>query len=349
MSGKRTQMSTILDVAREAGVSPSTVTHALNGKRPVGEDTKKRILEVIERLGYVANHSASHLRSGQSKIIGCYVVDITENFANQIVRGVEKGLVGSGYSLLFASGVELGGDLQKVLKFFQEYAVDGLLICHHLTFAKGASRLLAESTIPVVSINKEIEGVCSIVPDNLAGGMQAADHLVSAGMTCPAMLAGPQDRDSSIQRVIGFRTRLSELGLAFVDGLCLNGKYDFQHGYDGVSTLLRAEPAINGIFCADDYIAAGAISSLRSMGVQVPGQVRILGFDNRDFSGFWSVPISTFEQPLQEMGMMGFGMLKSLIESPSSVLPGCIRLQSRLVARSSTLPHVAHESDYFGA
>ncbi|MFA6846016.1 MAG: LacI family DNA-binding transcriptional regulator, partial [Sphaerochaetaceae bacterium] len=309
MMEKRFQVATIIDVAKEAEVSPATVTHALNGKRPVSEETRQRILAAIAKLGYVANHSASHLRSGQSKIIGCYVVDITENFANQIVKGIEKGLVGSGYSLLFASGVELGGDLEKVLRFFQGYAVDGLLICHHLTFDRKAVKLLSDSTIPIVSINKEIEGVYSIIPDNYSGGMQAADHLVSAGMTHAAMLAGPSDRDSSIQRILGFRNRLETLGVHLLSQLCLNGTYDFQHGYQGAKTLLEVDKRIDGIFCANDFIAAGAITSLVSLGVQVPQDVRILGFDNRDFSGFWSIPISTFDQPLQEMGFMGAGML----------------------------------------
>lgn len=334
---KRAAVATILDVAKEAGVSPSTVTHALNGKRPVGEDTRKRVLGAIEKLGYVANHSASHLRSGGSKIIGCYVVDITENFANQIVRGIEEGLAGSGYSLLFASGVELGGDLEKVLRFFQAYAVDGLLICHHLTFDRESVRLLSDSSLPIVSINKEIKGVYSIIPDNYAGGMQAADHLVSSGMSHPAMLAGPPDRDSSIQRILGFRDRLRNLGMALPDGLCLCGSYDFSHGFEGAGQLLDRDREINGIFCANDYIAAGAINALEAKGIHVPSDIRVLGFDNRDFSAFWNIPISTFDQPLQQMGFMGVGMLKRLMEAEATQKDSCVKLQSRLIVRKSTL------------
>lgn len=349
MTAKRTHVATIIDVAREADVSPATVTHALNGKRPVGEETKKRIYAAIDRLGYVANHSASHLRSGQSGIIGCYVVDITESFANQIVRGAESGLAGSGYSLLFASGVELGDDLERVLRFFQGYAVDGLLVCRHLTYAREVENLFSRLNIPIVSINGRIEGVYSIMPDNYAGGTQAADHLVSAGMTHPAILAGPLDRDSSRERILGFSDRLHALGLDVPRERCLNGTYDFRHGLQGARELVESDRKIDGIFCANDFIAAGAISCLSSMGVHIPDDVRILGFDNRDFSGFWSVPISTFAQPLQEMGFMGVGMLKNLMETGSTQKDECVKLQSRLIARRSTLRGAQEEEVYFGA
>lgn len=329
-------MVTILDVARKAGVSPSTVTHTLNGKRPVGEETQKKVRDAISALGYIPNRSASNLRSGKSGIIGCYAADITESFANQLVRGVEQGIAGSGSSLLFASGVELGDNLDHVLKFFRTYDVDGLIICHHFTVDSSVSHVLSSSPIPVISLNKEVDGVPSIIPDNKSGGLQAAEHLVSSGMRRPAMLAGPAGRDSSMLRIEGFSARLEDLGLPLPSSLCLNGPYDYSHGYSGALEIFARDPSVDGIFCANDYIAAGAISAVLKTGRRIPEDVRVLGFDNRDFSTFWNIPISTFQQPLQEMGFMGVGILRSLIENCNGMDERCIKLQSRLIVREST-------------
>lgn len=329
--------ATILDVARKAGVSPSTVTHALNGKRPVSDETKGRIQKAIKELGYVANHSASHMRSGKSGIIGCYAADITENFVNQIVRGIERSLIGSDFSLLFASGVELGYDSDVAFNYFCRYDIDGLLLCNHLTTDRNTIGQFSRHSIPVVSINREISGIPSIIPDNYSGGRQAAEHLVSSGMQHPAMIKGPTDRDSSIQRELGFRDRLGALGMELPDELCLAGDYTFKHGYYSAKKILEIARKIDGIFCANDFIAAGAITAVTEKGLRVPEDLLILGFDNRDFSEFWPISISTFEQPLQEMGFIGAGMLRSIIDrGESGTIPSGTKLQSRLIVREST-------------
>ncbi|MDD4397472.1 MAG: LacI family DNA-binding transcriptional regulator [Sphaerochaetaceae bacterium] len=328
--------ATILDVAKLAGVSPSTVTHALNGKRPVSSDTKQKVNEAISSLGYVASRSASNLRSGKSGIIGCYAVDITESFANQIVRGIEKGLAGSGKSLLFASGAELDCNLDAAYDFFRAYDVDGLLFCHHLTVDSRLVGSFSRHDIPVVSINKEMENIPSIVPDNYAGGRQAADHLISSGMRYPAIISGPLDRDSAVQRNRGFMARLDELGIAMPSSFCLDGAYSFEHGYEAAKQLLEKSARIDGLFCSNDYIAAGAITAATESGRKVPDDVLILGFDNRDFSSFWPIPISTFEQPLQQMGFMGIGLLRSMIDLPRTEGNECSKLQSNLIVRAST-------------
>ena len=108
---------TILDVAEMAGVSPSTVTHALNGKRPVKEETKARIKKAIDTLGYVPSWNASRLKGRFSGVIGCLASDISESFVNQIVRGIEQGLIGGEETLLFVSLVEFGGDFEAAFRF----------------------------------------------------------------------------------------------------------------------------------------------------------------------------------------------------------------------------------------
>ena len=327
---------TILDVAAYAKVSPATVTHALNGKRPVSEATRAKVLEAVRVLGYVPSWSASRLKGRHSGILGCVAVDITENFVNQIVKGIERGLNCGEYSLFFVSAFEFGNDFRKAYEFLRGHQVDGILFCHHIPFGQELSLVDMRNSVPVVSINMAIPGMVSVIPDNYTGGYQAAEHLYSCGMRNPAIICGPEDRLSVRDRLHGFSDRVKELGLDLPEDACNYGSYDFEHGYKAARIQMDRYPATDGIFCANDYIAAGAITTLKEYHLEVPSQVRVLGFDNRDFSGFWTPSISTFEQPLQEMGFLGVGLLKNMIAT-EYIPQEQYRLQSRLIPRQSTL------------
>lgn len=334
---KITGGATIIDVARKAGVSPSTVTHTLNGKRPVSKEKKDRILAVIDELGYVPSWHASRLKQENSGIIGCYVTDITETFVNQIVKGIEKGLVGSGLSLLFVTGVEFNNDFGKAMEFLKQHSIAGLLYCHHLSLPGYEESLSIEAKrMPVITLNVTIEGVASIVPDLYYGGFQAAEHLYVSGMRRPAFIAGPESRQSVRERIKGFASRLTELGLSLPPETIIYGDYSFDHGYAAMAELLAGNVHPDGVFCANDFIAAGAMTCLQEREIMVPEQVRVVGYDNRDFSRFWPIPITTFQQPLQDMGFMGISLLRGAIDSQT--FPGAERhvLQAYLIPRTST-------------
>jgi len=325
---------TIVDVAKAAGVSPATVTHTLNGKRPVGEATRKKVLKAIEQLGYVPSWSASRMKRGNSGIIGCLAADITETFVNQIVRGIEHGLSGGQYSLFFVSGVEFGNDLKKAYNFLKSHKVEGILFCHHIPIWKEFNLDTQNSDIPIVSINMAAQEMISVVVDNTTGGYQAAEHLYGCGMRHPAMICGPEDRLSVQDRLKGFSQRAKELNLQMPSD-SYYGNYDFDHGFEAAQILMNDHPQTDGIFCANDYIAAGAISALQSMNIHIPNQVRVVGFDNRDFSEFWNTPITTFELPLQEMGMLGVSLLKQVIHTGIYSKSQHV-LQSKLIPRKSS-------------
>jgi len=335
---KQDKNVTILDVARMAGVSPSTVTHTLNGKRPVGEKTRDRVMKAIAALNYIPSSNAQSLRGGKSRIIGCLAMDITETFVNQIVRGVERGLSGSGLSLLFVSRVEFGNDYEAAYAFLKGHSIDGLLLCHHLPLGPALYPAVARNQVPTASVNMEIPGVISVIPDNYQGGFHAAEHLYASGMRHPAMICGPANRLSVQDRLRGFRSRLRDLGLALEERNILFGEYDFDNGYESSQKLMDSCKEIDGIFCANDYIAAGTIARLIEKGIAIPDQVRVLGFDNRDFSAFKPIPISTFEQPLQEMGFMAISLLRNVIDTGGQQSNSSKHvLQSRLIPRASTM------------
>jgi DNA-binding LacI/PurR family transcriptional regulator len=265
-------------------------------------------------------------------------VDITETFVNQIVRGVERGLAGSKLSLLFASGVEFGNDFNAAYTFLRSHRIDGLLICHHLPMGSVPSPIVALNQMPVVSVNMEFPGMVSIIPDNVRGGFQAAEHLYASGMLHPAMICGPKERLSVIDRLKGFRSRVVELGLSLPAEKVIFGDCSFDHGYAAARMIMDAYPETDGIFCANDYIAAGAIARLGEMGIEVRHQVRLVGFDNRDFSAFKPIPITTFEQPLQDMGLLACSILRCAIDTGGQQDTRSKHiLQSMLIPRASTV------------
>ena len=327
---------TINDVAKAAGVSVSTVTHALNGKRPVSKENKEKILKVIEEVGYIPSYSASHLRNGRSGIVGFFAVDITEDFSSMILKGVEKGLSEDDLSLLIASGEEFGSDYVKARKYFQRYGVEGLIVCHHLSVDASALSEFSKTGLPVVFINNHVPKEVSVLPDNHYAGRIAAQHLLKQGVTHPAFLGGPKARLSTKYRYEGFKQAIFELGFKLPTSCVLYDDYTYQAGYTLAEKLFSLHPDIDGIFCANDYIAAGAMTYAESIGKLCPRDLKIVGCDNRDFSMFWRTPITTIELPLEDMGITATRLLKERLAGADESLEKVL-LKPGLITRKSSL------------
>jgi LacI family transcriptional regulator len=307
------EMVKITDVAKEANVSASTVSHVLSGNRPISKKTRERVLEVINRLGYEPNKNAQALKSKHSGIIGFFASDITELFVNHIIRGVEKVTGEYDHHLLFASGREFGHDLRKTLLFLQRRNIDGLIVSYEIT-EQNEDLDLTDITIPIVTINRNVsDSIISVLPNNFKGGYDAANTFMNKGVKFPAVIAGPENRRSSRERLEGFLTGLQEHGIDREKIPLLYGNYDFESGYHCAEKLFNQESRIDGLFCHNDYMAAGAISCAVEKKIEIPGKLKIIGYDNRDFSAFWPTPISTFSQPLEEMGEKSARLLMDLI------------------------------------
>lgn len=329
--------ATITDVARAAGVSVSTVTHALNGKRPVSKENKEKILKVIDEIGYIPSYSASHLRKGRSGIVGFFAVDITQDFSSKILKGAERGLSEADISMLIASGEGFGSDYVKARKFFQRYGVEGLIVCHHLSVDASALAEFSKMGLPVVFINNHVPKEVSVLPDNHYAGRIAAEHLLKQGATHLAFLGGPKDRLSTKYRYEGFKQAIVERGGKLSSGCVMYADYTYQAGYTMAERLFSLHPDVDGIFCANDYIAAGAMTCAESIGKLCPQDVKIVGCDNRDFSLFWRTPITTIELPLEEMGITATRLLKDKLEGVESENMETVMLKPGLIARKSSL------------
>lgn len=329
-------MARLVDVAKLAGVSPSMVSHALSGKRRISQEAKARILRAIAELGYEPDPNAQALRGARSPIIGFIAANITDLFLTHIIQGTERVTREHNAFLLFASGAEFDNNLKDAVSFLRRRQVDGLIISYAISRTSDIE-LLRKLELPIVTVNTRIpHEIPSVMPDNREGGLRAAEHLLAQGSRCPAMIAGPRDRIASQEREEGFLAALREAGMGYTRAQTVfDGDFTPASGAAGLRELLRLNPAVDGIFCANDFMAAGAMTMAVRLGLAVPDRMRILGFDNRDFTAFWPIPISTFAQPLDDMGQISAELLFELIGGAPRESRD-IKLKSTLIQRQST-------------
>lgn len=327
-------MAKITDVALKAGVSPSTVSHVLNGKRPISQATRERVLAAIDELGYMPNLNARALKSSRTGIIGFFAADITEVFVNEIIRGVESVCVPAGDHLLLVSGAEFENDLHRALSFLRSRSVDGIIVSYGISQEYGDPGF-SSADLPVITINRVLNrSTPSIMPDNRQGGADAAAHLAERGCKRTVIIGGPENRLASTQRIDGFRRRAEELKLELA--AVLHVDFSDRGGGRAMEQLLDEGVCFDGLFCANDFIAAGAMTVAERRGLRIPKELKVIGFDDRDFAQFWPTPITTFRQPLFEMGQTSARYLRASLEEGGTI-PLSTVLPSPLQARQSTL------------
>lgn len=304
---------TITDVAREAGVSVATVSYVLSGKRPIGEATRTRVLDVIARLRYRPNPNAQGLKSGRTNLLNVTVSDWRERSISPMIRGIEAAAKAHGVHLIVNSCEEFDNDLSAVFDHVARRRVDGVLFAAGIAAAEPFPEF-PHIDIPLVGINRPVTPAApAVLCDQSDGGYQAAEHLLAAGSRCPAVVTGPPERAASRERVDGFRRGLAAQGIELTADLVYQGDFEADSGSEGIRTLRAARPGVDAVFCTNDTMAAGAVRAALEDGIRLPEEVRIVGFNNRKFTEMFPVPITSLEIPLEEMGRAATETLLELI------------------------------------
>ncbi len=330
------------DVARLAGVSRATVSYIINnrtdGNVRISEETRCRVLEAIEELGYRPNVLARSLRQGQTHTIGMIVPDNTNPFFAEVARGVEDTSFEQGYSVILCNS---DGDLDKELLYtnvLAEKRVDGILF---VAAGMSTERICAlqERRMPVVVVDRDIPGVAvdSVMTANERGGWLAARHLVELGHRRIGCIAGPSDVTPSAERVTGYRQALREAGLPVDEALVTKGDFQYESGYRAARQLLLIEEPPTAIFACNDLMAIGAISAAVELGRQVPADLSVVGFDDVPLASFANPALTTVIQPKYEIGVVAATMLLQRMQDPDRP-PHRKMLDSELVVRQSTAP-----------
>ena len=338
-------MSTISDVAKRAGVSAMTVSRVVNGTGHTSAQTRARVESAIDELGYVPNALARQLRSKRTKTIALLVSDISNPYFTTIARGVEDYCVGHGFSVMYCNTDEDEAEEEQYLLMLIERQVDGILLVPARS-SGDSFRLLHAHRMPVVVLDRRIAAadVDSVRCDSEAGAHALAKHLVDMGHRRIAVLTGRRNVSTSVDRVAGCRRALEEAGLTLPDELVHWGGFQFgksnqADGHRMATEMLAAEgERPTAVFCANNFIAFGAIRALRSAGLRVPDDISVVAFD--DLPEEWvSEPFLTVAaQPAYEIGHRAAMLLLGHISGDHEPSGQSVVLPFELIIRRSSGP-----------
>lgn len=334
----RMALAQVTDVAARAGVSPATVSNALNHPDKVSAKTRERVRQAIEELGYVRNDAARQLRQQQNLAVGMIVLDIGNPFFADVARGAENTLGELQRPLLLGNSSQNAERELTQLRLFEEQRVAGILITPVGDVLQRLGQI-KDRGIAVVIVDREAgaDEFSSVSTDDVLGGRLAAQHLLELGRRRIAVIGGPRIIRQVADRYEGARTAASALEDATVQ-LWDTGAMDSQAGRDATKTLLAlpAEERPDAIFATNDLVALGALQELTRAGIHVPEDVALIGYDDIQFAASATVPISSIRQPAQEIGARAARLLVAAIADPSASVQHPV-FTPALVARESTL------------
>lgn len=324
---------TMQQVAAEAGVSVSTVSKVINGRYGVASATAAHVNAVIERLGYEASLVARSLRNARTNVIGLLVMDF-EPFSTEVLKGAADAIRGSGFELVAYSA---GGSLDDHIGWERRYLsrvmgtlVDGaVLVTPTVTDVK--------HTGPIVAVDPHTgrSSLPTVTSDNLQGGRLAVDHLLALGHRRIGMVTGRPDLSSAELREQGYRDAHAAAGVPVDEALLRRGGYDPEQARKASLELLQLPDPPTAIFAANDISAMVTLEVAADLGIDVPGRLSVVGFDNIPESALADPPLTTVQQPMRQLGHDAITMLIALI-SGDRVADTHVTLETTLVPRASS-------------
>ena len=332
---------TIQQVADKAGVSIQTVSRVLNNRPDVSLETRQRVQQIIAELGYQPYAIARGLATKRTFTLGLIASDFSDYWFAQVAMGAEAEAHKHGYFFMLGSTENSSQDEPKFLRLLTERHVEGILFIRaNRPIDLDHLREVQKSGTPVVSTGFYLRDpeLSFVEVDNLDGGLKATQHLISLGHRKIAMITGPSDLNSVINRSGGYRQALQTAGITSDPNLIVQAQnWWHRSGYAAMKELLSRKLPFTAVFAHNDRLAKGAISALNEAGLKVPQDVSIIGYDDIPEAEFGDPPLTTIRQPMQEVGKAAASLLIKLIEDPDAS-PQQILFDTELIRRSSCAP-----------
>ncbi|MGJ6979953.1 LacI family DNA-binding transcriptional regulator [Aestuariimicrobium soli] len=328
---------TIHDVAREAGVSVSTVSKVVNHRDGISPTTRVRVQEVIDRYGYGASVGARGLRGHRSGVLGVLINEF-EPYSAEVLKGIAAACSGSGYELL-AWSAAVGGDRtqagweQRLIAKLAGSLIDGAVL------VTPSAAPVNAAGFPLVAVDPHDPSgpMPNVHADDLGGARLAVEHLVAMGHRSIAHLGGRADLASAQFRERGYREGMAAAGLPVDEAWVAAGDYTARGATAATHALLGLSPRPTAIFAANDVTALRVLAVATELGLSVPDDLSVVGFDNVPEAAM-SVPgLTTVEQPMQEIGRRAFEELLAQLRSEPSATHS-VKVPTRLVVRGTTAP-----------
>ncbi|MCZ8516082.1 LacI family DNA-binding transcriptional regulator [Paenibacillus filicis] len=337
---------TILDIAKVVNVSPATVSRVLsNSNYPVSAELRRKIKSAAKELNYTPNLLGRQLKTNNSMTIGIIIPSISNPFYSSIVLGVEEIARANSYQVLLCNSHQNVNLEKQFLQTMLEKQVKGVIISS-ISAEKNFLRQFSDKGICVISIDQHREGedIYQINYDYRKGGFMAANHFVECGHTKIAFVTAPLDRPSRIHMFRGFRDALRESRILFKDcylqisetqeSTNYNSNFEFDNGKRLARQLMELSERPTAVLACNDLTALGFIYELNLLGIRVPDDVSVIGFDNIDFSNISMPPLTTVDHPKYEMGKFSCSMLFQVLNGENVNVTEIV-LQPKLVIRSS--------------
>lgn len=293
---------TLQMVARQAGVSPSTVSRILNGTAKVSEAKRISVERAIESLGFRPNLVARSLAGGRTMTVGVLTQYIDSPFYGAGVRGIEEILTGRGFTPIVTSGLWDENRERRSLWEFIERKVDGLIV---LTSRLSDEELKAfAEKVPLVVIGRDLgpSQVQSIDFDNCSAGRIAAEHLLNLGHREIAVIMGLKDHKDSDERLDGILEAIESVGLSIDTKLVMVGDYHERGGHRAMRSIISGGSPFSAVIALNDQMALGAMLALRQSGLRVPEDISVVGMDDLPATAFFAPPLTSVGQPVYQMG-----------------------------------------------
>ena len=328
--------STIWDVARDAGVSVSTVSKALNGRGQLRAETRSLVQSAAARLNFRPNNLAQALLRKRSFTVGLISTDSHGRFSIPLLQGIEDALEAAQISVFLCTAADdLARERQHVSSLLAK-RVDGIIVTGRRTDRRPPLEL-GRSSVPLLYAFAQVadpDAVC-LLPDDLGGARLAGEHLTRLGRARIAHVTGPPRFEAVRQRQKGFRHALEKAGIAWRPDRALAATWSEAWGHAAVEQLLRVRPSVDAIFCGSDQIARGVVDALRERGVRVPQDIAVVGFDNwQIIAAATRPPLTTIDMNLHELGRQAGSQMLAMINA-GKAQAGVVRLPCRLVVRQS--------------
>jgi LacI family transcriptional regulator len=326
--------ATIDDVAAHAGVSKTTVSHVLSGRRPVAAETRERVQDAIVELGYRPDGIARSLRTRRSHLVALLIPDISNPFYPVLARGLEAGLAAAGYHVVICNTDSDPGRELAFVADMSDRRIDGLVL-DSFSLAVDQLRTIA-GPLPVVWIGAEREDhpeVDVVRSDDEQGACDATAHLLARGRRCVAMIDGSPG--SGTPRTHGYLRALASAPEPR-SPLIRHGGWTREGGAKAMLELLDLDPRPDAVFCANDLMAIGAVDAIRERGLRVPSDVAVAGFDDIDAASMVRPPLTSVVNPAYETGRVAGGLLVDRMAGAYEGPQRAVTLPCRLVERASS-------------
>ncbi len=333
--------ATQADVAKLAKVSQTVVSHVLNDiDSPISEETRKRVLDAIDQLGYVPNKFAQSLRTKKTYTIASIIPDITNPYYPAFQRGIQKVTNQHDYDLIICDTENKEENEIRSLRSLERAGVDGAIVNLFYLVAEHL-RPLIEQTIPVVFLRKrpcaeEDLIIDRIYVDNVNMAKTAVSHLIEKGHTHIGMIAGLEGTPPRQDRIKGFCEALEEHQLPLDEILIQDGDFTEKGGYQGMKNLLSIKPRLTAVFAANDLIALGAMLAIREAKLRIPEDIALVGLDDIPAAKLVHPPLTTITQMQENIGRTAAEMIFERIEGTAPDEPRSVEMPFKLIVRDSS-------------